>query len=69
MTRNEFNRTVRDTLLAMNMIEEDVDLEMDEDRYWDKEFSHMKHLTHTEFKDVCIIGIQKYLQVVNANNN
>tara|TARA_R100000687_G_C6313638_1_gene101619 strand:- start:264 stop:467 length:204 start_codon:yes stop_codon:yes gene_type:complete len=67
MTRAEFNRTIKDTLLAMNMIEEDVDLEMDED--WDKEFSHMKHLTHAEFKDVCAIGIRKYLQVVNANNN
>ena len=69
MTRDEFDRTIKDTLLAMNMIEEDVDLEMDEDHDWHIEFSHMKHLTHDEFKEVCTMGIQKYLQVVNANNN
>jgi hypothetical protein len=51
------------------MIEEDVDLEMDEDHDWHIEFSHMKHLTHSDFKDVCAMGIRKYLQVVNANNN
>jgi hypothetical protein len=69
MTREQFNRTVRDTLLAMNMIEEDVDVEMDEDRYWDKEFNHMKMMTHEQFKEVCEIGIGKYFQVVNSRNN
>jgi len=51
------------------MIKEDVDSEMDEDHDWDREFNHMKHLTHDEFKEVCTMGIQKYLQVVNAKNN
>ena len=67
MTREQFNSTVRDTLLAMNMIEDDVAIEMDED--WDKEFNHMKMLTHEQFKEVCAIGISKYLQVVNSRNN
>jgi len=69
MTRDEFDRTIKDTLLSMSMIKEDVDSEMDEDHDWDREFNHMKHLTHDEFKEVCTMGIQKYLQVVNANNN